>query len=473
MSGKLFLVRHQETDWNQLGLWQGMHDRHLTEHGFEMSERLGEFFKNVQIDQSFTSAQVRTMETLSSILESCNKTNVPTIHADELNERDYGIYTGKNKWEVKKEVGEEIFQKIRRSFDYPIPEGESLQTVYSRVVPFYQNSILPLLNEGKNVLVVAHGNSLRALLKYIENLNNDEIAKLEFDFGTILIYDTNQKGLATDKEIWKLGSRAQILATLGPNVKTVGDVEKMISAGMNAVRLNFSWGTLDEHAEYIRLTRAAAKNLHRDIPIIIDLPGPRIQEIYGHTYNKETVVAITEKDVEFIKFGIDQKVDYFAVSFVGSAQDILYAKKLIQENGGIQKIIAKIERKVALENLDEIIKESDAVMIARGDLGSEVPLEQIPFVEKEIIDKCNAAGKPVITATQMMLSMIENTTPTRAEVTDVSYAILEGSDVVMLSDETAQGKHPLEVIMEMEKIVAEAEKHETGSRKINLLKTLN
>lgn len=459
MTGKLFLIRHQESDWNKLGLWQGVRDRHLTEHGFKMAERLGEYFKNITIDQAFTSEQVRTIETLASVFEATGKSHIPTMHTPALNERDYGIYTGKNKWQVKEEVGEETFQQIRRSFDYPIPQGESLQMVYDRVVPFYKERIVSILQSGQNVLVVAHGNSLRALLKYVEQLSNDEVAHLEFDFGSILMYDTDDAGIARHKEIWKLGSRAQILATIGPSCKTSEIIKKMMLSGMDAVRLNFSWGTLDEHREYIRLVREVAQSLHKQIPIVIDLPGPRIQETQGHTYNKELLSVITDRDIEYIKFGIEQKVDYFAISFVANKLDVEQAQKLIHENGGTQKVIAKIERSVAVENVDEIIHASDAVMVARGDLGNEVPLEQIPFIEKSIIDKCNAAGKSVITATQMMLSMVDHDSPTRAEVTDVSYAVMEGSDVVMLSDETANGKYPIQAVQAMEKVISESEKH--------------
>lgn len=472
MRGTLFLIRHQESDWNKLGLWQGVRDRHLTEHGFKMAERLGEYFKDVQIDQAFTSQQVRTIETLASIFETAGKSHVPTIHTSALNERDYGIYTGKNKWQVKEEVGEETFQQIRRSFDYPIPQGESLQMVYDRVTPFYINVVTPLLNSGKNVLVVAHGNSLRALLKYIEKLSNDEVAHLEFDFGSILIYDTDEVGIATRKEVWKLGSRAQILATIGPSCNTLEIMRKMILSGMDAVRLNFSWGILDEHREYIHLVREAAKSMHKHVPIVIDLPGPRIQATQGHTYNKEIVSAITDRDIEFIKFGIEQKVDYFAASFVANKSDVEQAKSLIHKHGGTQKIIAKIERSIAVENVDEIIRVSDAVMVARGDLGNEVPLEQIPFIEKSIIDACNLAGKPVITATQMMLSMVDHDSPTRAEVTDVSYAVMEGSDVVMLSDETANGTFPIQAVQAMEKVVAESEKHFATEPTLHPLTTL-
>jgi pyruvate kinase len=137
--------------------------------------------------------------------------------------------------------------------------------------------------------------------------------------------------------------------------------------------------------------------------------------------------------------------------------------------GGNQKIIAKIERAVALESLGAIIAETDAVMVARGDLGNEVPLEQIPFVQERIIRESKLAGKPVITATQMLLSMVNSPVPTRAEVTDVTNAILEGSDAIMLSEESAIGKYPVEVIAMMERIAAEAEIHMQGKAIFNHL----
>ena len=158
-------------------------------------------------------------------------------------------------------------------------------------------------------------------------------------------------------------------------------------------------------------------------------------------------------------FGIEQRVEYVALSFVGKASDVIKLKKLIKEKGGKQKVIAKIERKYAFEHLDEIIKEADGVMVARGDLGNEFPLEEIPFVQHKIIEACNKADKMVIVATQMLLGMVENETPTRAEVSDVAYAILDGADGVMLSEESAKGKYPMKAIEMMEKIALVAEKH--------------
>lgn len=147
------------------------------------------------------------------------------------------------------------------------------------------------------------------------------------------------------------------------------------------------------------------------------------------------------------------------MSFVGTASDIIKLKQLIKEKGGNQKVIAKIERKLAYENLDSIIKESDGIMVARGDLGNEFPLEEIPFIQHHIIQECKKAGKMVIVATQMLLSMVNSPTPTRAEVSDVAYAILDGADGVMLSEESAKGNYPVEAVEMMEKIALVAEKH--------------
>jgi len=274
-------------------------------------------------------------------------------------------------------------------------------------------------------------------------------------------------------QVKNLRSRAQIVATLGPVSGTLENIRKLADAGMDVARMNFSWGNYPEHIERIKNIRQAEKEVGREIIIIQDLPGPRIQESASHTYDHTAIKALTDKDREYIKFGIEHDVDYIAVSFVGSAGDIEDCRACIKENGGKQRIIAKIERSLALQNLDSIIKSADAVMVARGDLGSEVPLEKIPFVQEDIVSATNKAGKPVIVATQMMLSMTEHPTPTRAEVTDVEMAILEGADAVMLSEETASGKFPLEAVTMMEKSVSEAEKHVSQARVFNLLKRLN
>ena len=264
-------------------------------------------------------------------------------------------------------------------------------------------------------------------------------------------------------------SKAQIVATIGPVSSNEKTLKAMIEHQLDVVRLNFSWSNIKTHIEQIELIRKLEMELNRRIPIIVDLPGPRVQEKDTHTYNHHAIHSITKHDEEFIKFAAEQGVEYVAVSFVGKADDIVMCRQLIQKNSGSQKIIAKIERKVALLSLDEIIAASDAVMVARGDLGNEVPLEQIPFIQDKIVSKAKMVGKPVIVATQMMLSMMNNPTPTRAEVTDVENAVFQGADAVMLSEESAEGKYPVESVAMMEKIILETERHMEGREKLNLL----
>jgi len=199
--GKLIFARHHESEWNKLGKWTGTRDRHLTAYGFQKSEDMGLLVKDLKIDCAFASMQVRTIETLSCMLNVCERYEVPTEHSAALNERDYGDYTGKDKWEVKKQIGEAEFERLRRGWDYPIPKGESLKMVYERTVPYFKKNILPLVNKGKHVLVVAHGNSLRAIIKYIENVPDEDISKVEVNFGSIIIYDLDKEGHMVHKEV--------------------------------------------------------------------------------------------------------------------------------------------------------------------------------------------------------------------------------------------------------------------------------
>ena len=178
--------------------------------------------------------------------------------------------------------------------------------------------------------------------------------------------------------------------------------------------------------------------------------------------------GMTAKDREDLAFGISRGVDYVALSFVRSAADVLAARRFLDERGAAIPLIAKIEKHEALAAIDDILAVADGLMVARGDLGVETPLEHVPLLQKMLIDRANRAGKPVITATQMLLSMVENPRPTRAEVGDVANAILDGTDAVMLSEETAAGSYPVEAVATMRRIAEDTEgafPHESWMRK--------
>lgn len=174
--------------------------------------------------------------------------------------------------------------------------------------------------------------------------------------------------------------------------------------------------------------------------------------------------GITEKDAEDIRFGLDNEIDFIAASFVRKAQDILEIRQILEEKDRTHvQILAKIESQEGIDNIDAIIKVSDGIMIARGDMGVEIPAEEVPMVQKAIIKKCNAAGKSVITATQMLESMQHNPRPTRAEASDVANAVFDGTDATMLSGESANGEYPVEAVATMARIDLEAEKALAGS----------
>ncbi|NND76712.1 MAG: pyruvate kinase [Flavobacteriales bacterium] len=170
--------------------------------------------------------------------------------------------------------------------------------------------------------------------------------------------------------------------------------------------------------------------------------------------------SLTEKDRKDLQFALEQNVDWVALSFVRKAADVVELRDLIQKSNSRARIISKIEKPEAIDNIDSIIEETDAIMVARGDLGVEIPMENVPLIQKMLVKKCIRKAKPVIVATQMMESMIENITPTRAEVNDVANAVLDGADAVMLSGETSVGKHPVEVIQKMTRIIGQIEEHD-------------
>ena len=339
--------------------------------------------------------------------------------------------------------------------------------------------------------------------------------------------------------------RAKIVATIGPASQDVEVLKRLILAGMNVARMNFSHGTHEQHAERIALIRDVSEKLGVSIGILQDLQGPKIRVgdlpeiiqlseeeivtlyVTGTTppdnegkmipvdfrqlfdsvrtsdrlllddgrltlevlsvMNRSTLTAkvivggplsshkginlpgvrlriagFTEKDEADLAFGISHDVDAVAISFVRTVEDVKkvrYAMERFSSGKRMPLLIAKLEKPEALDNLDEILDIVDGVMVARGDLGVELPPERVPVLQKHIIRTANARAKLVITATQMLESMIMNPLPTRAEASDVANAIFDGTDAVMLSAESASGKYPVESVQMMDRIVREAESH--------------
>ncbi len=311
-------------------------------------------------------------------------------------------------------------------------------------------------------------------------LSGLNVARLNFSHGN---YEEHGKRINTIKEVrWELGeSVAILLDTVGPEIRTG--------------RFKNSKVILEEGQDFTVTTRdvpgdgticsISYEGLPGDVNegdiILIDdgLVGLRVKKIINGT-DIECVVenggvisdnkgvnvpmvklnlpAITEKDKSDIKFGIKEDVDFIAASFIRKASDVLAIRKILEDNNVHHiQIISKIENQEGLDNIDEIIGVSDGIMVARGDLGVEIPTEEIPLAQKEMIGKCNIAGKPVITATQMLDSMIRNPRPTRAEATDVANAIFDGTDAIMLSGETAMGKYPVEAVKTMNNIAKRTE----------------
>ncbi|WLR50193.1 pyruvate kinase [Bacillus tianshenii] len=331
--------------------------------------------------------------------------------------------------------------------------------------------------------------------------------------------------------------KTKIVCTIGPASENIETLTKLMNAGMNVARLNFSHGNHVEHAARIKTIREAAESLNKTIAILLDTKGPEIrthnmkdgeiqleagseirvsmEEVLGTkerisvTYeglindvhqgskillddglielevtgtegneiianvmntgvlkNKKGVnvpnvsvnlPGITDKDAEDIKFGIEQGVDFIAASFVRRPSDVLEIRELLEKHNANIHIVPKIENREGVDNIEGILEVSDGLMVARGDLGVEIPAEEVPLVQKELIRQCNMLGKPVITATQMLDSMQRNPRPTRAEASDVANAIFDGTDAIMLSGETAAGNYPVEAVQTMRNIASKAE----------------
>ncbi len=200
-TGHLVLVRHGKSEWNELGLWTGWNDVALHEDGKLDAKKMAEHLRDIEIHAAHTSKLKRAKDTASIILESLGGKEIPVHEHEALNERHYGIHAGKNKWQVKEEVGEEEFQNIRRGWDHAVPEGETLKQVYERAVPYFEEHILPSLKSGKNVLIAAHGNSLRALTKYLQKLSDDDVTRLEIGIGEVHIYEFDSEGHIKNSEI--------------------------------------------------------------------------------------------------------------------------------------------------------------------------------------------------------------------------------------------------------------------------------
>lgn len=198
---KLILVRHGESEYNAKDLWTGWLDVPLSEKGIIEAREAGEKIKDIKIDTVFISDLIRSKQTWKEMAKILNLENITPIEAWEIKERSYGDLAGLNKWEVKDKYGEEQWLKWRRGWNEPIPNGETLKDVYERTVPYFQKSILPILKEEKNVLLSAHGNSLRALVKYLDKIEDNKICNLEIPTGTVYVYDLNSEGEILKKEI--------------------------------------------------------------------------------------------------------------------------------------------------------------------------------------------------------------------------------------------------------------------------------
>lgn len=197
----LVLVRHGLSEYNKEGIWAGWENPPLAPEGFEQAEKTANELKDIHFDYGFSSEQVRCVQTMDTLKKVLGQDDLPVMEDNAIRERNYGDFNHKNKWQVKEEIGEEEFQKLRRGWDYPPPHGESLKMVSDRVLPFYENEILPKLKEGKNVLVASSNNALRALIKHLESIPDEEIADFEVGTGEAYVYKMDNEGNIESKEV--------------------------------------------------------------------------------------------------------------------------------------------------------------------------------------------------------------------------------------------------------------------------------
>ncbi|MBI4187247.1 MAG: pyruvate kinase [Chloroflexi bacterium] len=244
----------------------------------------------------------------------------------------------------------------------------------------------------------------------------------------------------------RLNRRVKIVCTLGPASSTPEVIEGMLEAGMDVARLNLAYGTQEEHSRLIAEVRRLSEKLALPTGILLDLPGLKRRS--------GDIRAVFGGDLDF---ALSQKADFIALSFISSAQQVIEVKRMLGEMSADVSLVVKIEEAAALEDSAAILEIGDGLMVARGDLALEISIEKVPLAQKRLIRDANYRGRPVITATQMLESMARSPAPTRAEAADVANAILDGTDAVMLSEETAIGSYPVEAVQMMARIAVEAE----------------
>jgi pyruvate kinase len=291
-----------------------------------------------------------------------------------------------------------------------------------------------------------------------ENFTMVKQVRKELDKHIAIILDTKGPEIRTgnfkqDKVVLKEGNKFTVVC----NGEVLGD-EKKCSITYENLYKDIKEGDtilIDDGLVGLTVEIIEGKEIHCIVKNSGEVSDHKGVNVPGVSIN---LPSLTEKDKADLKFGVEQGIDIVAASFIRKSSDVLAIRETLAEYGGEEILIfSKIENREGLDNIDEIIKFSDGIMVARGDLGVEIPTEEVPLVQKMIIEKCNNAGKPVITATQMLDSMIRNPRPTRAETTDVANAIFDGTDAIMLSGETAKGKYPVEAVKTMSKIAKKAE----------------